>query len=219
MMGGKKTTTQWGNRRPGWQTKASLRWRRETFNQQKRVEEDHLKCMDTNKKGMVWGEAHTYSVKSAWLGYYFWHTCTLTFGGWWTGGIKKFDYSCRATNLIGTTEMQQDGSYNWTATKTDKGSLGNDRPGRGGEWVVFYMRKGWECMKVYLGMGNKSDGTYSSVLVCRPTWTALWWVSTTDHSIMRKQNMVAKDRENVEMFNGTFALDLGDKVWLWFSGS
>lgn len=50
----------------------------------------------------------------------------------------------------------QDGSHNWTATITDKGSLGNDRPGQRG---AFYMRKGWECMKLYLGMGNKSGGT------------------------------------------------------------
>lgn len=31
--------------------------------------------------------------------------------------------------------------------------------------------------------------------------------------------MVAKDRENAEMFDGTFTLDFGDKIWLWFSGS
>lgn len=50
----------------------------------------------------------------------------------------------------------QDGSHNWTATTTDKGSLGNDRPRQGG---AFYMRKGWEYMKLYLGMGNRSGGT------------------------------------------------------------
>lgn len=44
----------------------------------------------------------------------------------------------------------------WTATPTDKGSLGNDRPGQG---EAFYMRNGWERMKLYLEMGNRSDGT------------------------------------------------------------
>lgn len=28
------------------------------------------------------------------------------------------------------------------------------------------------------------------------------------------ENMVAKDRENAEMFNGTFTLDLSGKIWL-----
>lgn len=31
------------------------------------------------------------------------------------------------------------------------------------------------------------------------------------------ENMVTRDRENADMFNGIFALDLSSKIWLWHS--
>lgn len=71
----------------------------------------------------------------------------------------------------------------------------------------------------------------------KPVWYGIWlgtWRTTRRASARRSttkgrlgknvgslmngaENMVTRDRENADMFNGIFALDLSSKIWLWHS--